>query len=155
MLITVLRFKIAVFYFAALLCTGCGGGSENAVPELMEVSGTVILDGKPLTHTTVIFSPQSGTTGTGGFGVTDESGKYTLMHKSANSGIEPGKYEITFSKWAMPDGSPIPEGKTAADVEAKQVIPDKFRTVTERGPKNIAEVNANGDTFDFQLKSKS
>lgn len=154
MLITASRFKITALCFAALLCTGCGGSSDNAVPELMVVSGTVTLNGEPLTKASVIFSPQPGTQGNGGVGVTDDSGKYTLQHQSNNPGIEPGKYDVTFSKWAMPDGSPIPQGKTAADVEAKDIIPEKFRTVTESGPKNVAEVKANGDTFDFELKSK-
>ena len=124
------------------------------VPELMEVTGTVTLDGEPLSNASVIFSPQPGSKGTGANGVTDSNGKYTLKHQSDTLGIEPGKYYVTFSKWAMADGSPIPEGKTAADVEAKDIIPKKYREVTELGPKNIAEVKAKGDTFDFQLKSK-
>lgn len=151
---TAMRFIMAGLSFVVLLCSGCGGGSDNEVPSLVEVSGTVTLDGAPLNGATVIFSPQPGTSGTGAMGVTDGSGTYSLKHKSSNPGIEPGKYYVTFSKWAMPDGSPIPEGKTAADVEAKEVIPEKFRTVTELGPKNIAEVKANGDTFNFDLKSK-
>lgn len=154
MLIKAFCFKMTVFCFAALLCIGCGGGSDNAVPELMEVSGMVTLNGEPLTNASVIFTPQPGTQGNGGVGVTDNNGKYTLLHKSNNPGIEPGKYDVTFSKWAMPDGSPIPEGKTAADVEAKDIIPEKFKTVTESGPRNIAEVKASGDTFNFDLKSK-
>lgn len=140
--------------FASLFCIGCGGGSDYVVPELMEVSGTVTLNDEPLTNASVIFTPQPGTSGTGAIGVTDSSGKYTLKHKSDKPGIESGKYYVTFSKWAMPDGSPIPDGKTAADVEAKDIIPKKYRDVTELGPKNIAEVKAKGDTFDFQLKSK-
>jgi len=146
--------QIAGLCFVVLLLTGCGGGADYKVPELMEVSGTVILDGEPLSNTTVIFTPQAGTGGTGAIGVTDSSGKYTLNHQSGNPGIESGKYDVTFSKWAMADGSPIPEGKTAADVEAKDVIPEKFRSTNDSGPKNIAEVKANGDSFDFQLKSK-
>ncbi len=149
-----IQFKIVGLCFASLFCIGCGGGSDYVVPELMEVSGTVTLDGEPLSNTTVIFSPQPGTNGTGAIGVTDSNGKYTLKHQSDKSGIESGKYYVTFSKWAMPDGSPIPEGKTAADVEAEEFIPENYRTVTESGPKNVAEVKANGDTFDFQLKSK-
>lgn len=152
---TITRFKLIGIYLISLLCIGCsGGGSDYKVPELLEVSGTVTLDSKPLTNATVIFSPQSGTQGNGAMGVTDDSGKYSLRHKSSKPGIEPGKYYVTFSKWALPDGSPIPEGKTAADVEAKEIIPEKFRTVTELGPKNIAEVKANGEMIDFQLKSK-
>lgn len=148
------RLKIVGLYFTTLLCFGCGGG-ENVVPdELMEVTGAVTLDGESLSNASVIFTPQPGTKGNGAFGVTDNSGKYSLSHKSGKAGIEPGKYYVTFSKWAMPDGSPIPEGKTAADVEAKQVVPKKFLTVTDIGPKTVAEVKANGDTFDFDLKSK-
>lgn len=149
-----MRFKLAAVCFTTLLCTGCGGGDDYVVPELTKVSGTVIMDGKPLERVVVIYTPQAGTQAIGGIGVTDSSGKYTLTHKSDQPGVEPGKYDVTFSKWAMPDGSPIPEGKTAADVEAKQMIPQKYTIVTESGPRNIAEVKAGEETIDFELKSK-
>lgn len=154
MQITIVRFKLVAVCFATLLCVGCGGGDDYVVPELTKVSGTVTMDGKPLEKVTVIYTPQAGTQAIGGIGVTDSSGKYTLTHKSDQPGVEPGKYDVTFSKWAMPDGSPIPEGKTAADVEAKQMIPDVYTIVTQSGSRNIAEVKAGEETIDFELKSK-
>ncbi|QDT41737.1 hypothetical protein Pan241w_18000 [Gimesia alba] len=151
---TVSHLKLAVILHLSILFYSCGG-SEKVVPDkLTEVSGVVTLDGKSLASASVIFTPYSGTKGNGAFGVTDSDGKYTLQHKSGKPGIEPGKYYVIFSKWAMPNGSPIPAGKSAADVEAKQVIPKKYLAVTKAGRKNIAEVTGNASSFDFDLKSK-
>ena len=58
---------------------------------------------------------------------------------------------------AMPDGSPIPEGKTDDDVEATEQIPEKYTLAGQESlerPTNTATVSESGGTHDFELTSK-
>ncbi len=138
-----------------LTLVGCTE-SDPELAKLVPVSGTVTLDDKPLSGATVLFSPRGQTPGTGAFGSTDAEGKYTLKHRSNQPGIQPGEYTVSFSKMAMPDGSPIPEGKTAADVEAAEMIPEKYTLSGQEAmekPTNNTTVPENGGSFDFKLES--
>jgi len=143
------------------LVPGCGGESAD-VPDLAPVSGTVTLDGEPAAGVAVFFSPRSNgedpkerTSGTGATGATDSNGKYTLKHRSGELGIEPGVYNVTFSKVAMPDGSPIPEGKLLGEGGSRETLPKRYTVVDETArAKNVATVKKEGGTFDFDLKSK-
>jgi len=157
-----------------LLCTagllvsvlpGCGGGATTEVPDLVPVSGTVMLGDKPGAGVYVVFNPITNpedptdkTAGTGASDITDENGKYTLEHRSGQPGIQPGMYSVTFSKIGMPDGSPIPELKddqTPGSVGAVQLIPQRY-TVIVQTPNGLNQVivKKEGGTFDFKLKSK-
>jgi hypothetical protein len=138
-----------------LVLGGCGG-SGAGVAKLVPVSGTVTLDGKSLAGASVSFVPQAGTEGAGAFGTTDAEGRYTLDHRSGKPGIEPGTYTVSFSKMALKDGSPIPAGKTAADVEAVEQVPRQYTPgflATNDTPATGALVGDSGGTFDFELVS--
>ena len=134
--------------FALLL--GCSGGVEpEEVPPLQPVTGKVTLDGQPAAGVAVSFAPAGGTTGNGAYASTDESGSYSLQYRTGDPGIPAGEYEVSFSKMAQPDGSPIPEGQTAADVMAENVLPERY----QRRPQRVT-VPEGGKTFDFELTSK-
>lgn len=75
---------------------------------------------------------------TGGYAVTD--GKYSVAINPKKEGVEPGTYAVTFTKWAQKDGAPIPEGKTAADVEAVQIIPEAYSNPSKEMPTKIVTV---------------
>lgn len=136
------------------MLTGCGGQSTEIPDELIPVSGTVKLDGEPKANISVIFNPGDQTTGTGGYGVTDSEGKYTLLHRSNKPGVESGEYFVTFSLMGLPDGSPIPEGKDAADVGAIQLLPEKYTNAEREIKLTIATVKAPEVTLDFEISSK-
>lgn len=115
---------------------GCGGGSE--LPEysekLVSVSGQVKANGKPLSHATVTFIPQSGD-GQMASGKTDDQGNYELFTHMPNATVDesrgavPGEYKVTVSRISMPDGSPVPEGTSEADamgMDAKETVPRTF-----------------------------
>jgi len=138
-----------------LFCIGgCSSGSAKP-PKLVPVAGKVVLDGTPLAGASVIFIPKDQTKGTGGSGVTDADGKYEARHQSNNVGIEPGTYAVVFSKIAMPDGSPIPPGKNAADVGAAEALPQQLSNPSPDFMTNIVTITATGGTsFDFSLASK-
>lgn len=152
---------LCAFCLLATILPGCGGATSE-VPELAPVSGTVTVDGEPAAGVTVIFTPSDNpdnpserTGGTGAFGGTDENGKYTLIHRSGQPGLQPGVYAVTFSKIALPDGSPVPEGKDPVEVGASEVLPERYTIVDpEKDAEHVATVEKEGGTFDFALKSK-
>lgn len=146
--------QIAILLMTAAMLSGCGGHSAEVPDELIPVTGTVKLDGEPKANITVIFNPGKNTTGTGGYGVTDKDGKYTLTHRSNQPGIEAGEYVVTFSMMGLPDGSPIPEGKDAADVGAVQLLPDKYTNPNREMNLTIATVKAPSVNLDYEIKSK-
>jgi len=136
------------------ILTGCGSQSAEVPDELVPVTGTIKLDGKPKSNITVIFNPGDKTSGTGGYGVTDSEGKYTIRHRSNKPGVEPGEYIVTFSMMGLPDGSPIPEGKDAADVGAVQLLPEKYTNPNLEMNQTIATVSPPETTLDYEISSK-
>ncbi len=133
---------------------GCGGSNKMIPAKLAAVAGRVILDGKPLSGCSVSFIPREQTKGQGGFAVTDAEGCFSAKHWSNVAGIEPGTYTVTFSKIAQPDGSPIPEGKNAADVDAREMLPRKLTDPNLPKGVNVVTVLESGADLDFKLKSK-
>ncbi|MCA8984384.1 MAG: carboxypeptidase regulatory-like domain-containing protein [Planctomycetaceae bacterium] len=112
--------------------SGCSSGVQKYVPEkLVPVTGTISIDGTPVAGVTLSFIPQSGTSGKGGYAVSDESGHFIAKDYSHSDGLEPGSYYVTFSRLLMPDGKPIPEGANAADVGAVESLPEKLARVQE------------------------
>src|SRR5262245_12531438 len=87
------RWLRSVALAAGLLsAAGCGGGQSS-------VSGTVTLDGQPLTKTesrnvTIMFVPEGG--GSPASALVDESGGFTLA-TGAQAGLAPGKYIVTLA----------------------------------------------------------
>lgn len=137
------------------LFSGCGGGSVSKpeIPPLEPVSGTVKLDGKPEAGISVIFYPAANNKGNGASGTTDESGGVTLIYREGHEGVPAGDYVVMFSKLTQKDGSPIPEGQTAADVQAIDKIPQQYR-MTEN-PRFTVTVPAGGKSdFAWEIKSK-
>lgn len=146
--------------FLTLLCaialSGCSNSSSSyETPEaLTPLKGTVTLDGAALTGATLSFIPQNGTSGIGGYAITDESGAFEAQHQSTEHGLPPGNYAVTFSKLVMPDGNPIPEGQDAADVGAVQALPDFLSNVRPEGHPYQVTVASTPQTVQFELDSK-
>ncbi|TWT61744.1 carboxypeptidase regulatory-like domain-containing protein [Rubinisphaera italica] len=146
---------------AALIClmvltaAGCGGENSSNTPELLiPVTGTVLLDGEPLGGTAVKFLPYGETKGKGGFAITDAAGKFNAQDYSMAEGIEPGVYNVTFSKIAQPDGSPIPEGQSAADVGALEILPTHLTSINPDNMKYMLTVESEPISIDYELSSK-
>ncbi|MGH7199450.1 MAG: carboxypeptidase-like regulatory domain-containing protein [Planctomycetaceae bacterium] len=148
------RLCVAAAALAAFL-SGCGGGGEG--PELIDVTGTVTMDGEPLPNATVRFLPESTTSGTttgaGGetqyirpaTGVTDDDGQYELQYSTAESGAIPGKYRVAISTYR--DAEETPDGEEISG--SKETVPKVYNIETTL----TAEVSAEKSTFDFALKS--
>jgi len=150
----VVNTALAVGCLVSAGCTGATSGHEIPAT-LIEVTGKVKLDDAPLTSAGINFIPQRGTTGLGGYAVTDDTGSFKALHMSGATGLEPGNYDVTFSRIAMPDGSPIPEGKNATDVGARESLPPHLTQVRPEMHPYILTVVAGVKPVEFELKSKN
>lgn len=158
-----LQVTIAIF-LTPILFTASGCGSTSAEPEfvskLVPVTGKVTLDGEPLSGVMINYLPAEGQPGGEiAFGLTDETGTYTLQTQLAgqspedSEGALPGNYRIYIHKLVLPDGSAVPEGLSDAEAEekgAKQLLSDQYSSPTTS--KLTAVVGSGSTTNDLTLK---
>ena len=81
--------------FVGLMILGLVGCESG--PSYEQVTGTVKLDGQPISGATVTFSPDAGGTGAAATGKTDENGVYTLTDTKATktgAGAMAGTYKV-------------------------------------------------------------
>lgn len=109
--------------------SGCGGGR----PKLIQATGTVKLDGKPLAGAIVSFQPVAAEAG--GFqrpssAVTDSEGKFTPGTFGEKDGLPAGKYRVAVQK-----REPLGTGG------AQSSAPDKYQWIT---PRRLADPNTSG-----------
>ena len=130
--------------------SGCGGGGDQ--PELGQVTGTVTLDGKPLSGIAVVFQPDSGRPARG---VTDAEGKYELTYIRQTKGtkVGPNRVEIAPSEDGEAEEAEN-EGEESQPVAqrpklGKPTIPARYNVRSELK----ADVKAGKNTFDFKLES--
>ena len=132
---------------------GCGGGGPGDAPELEPVTGTVTMDGSPAVGVSVQFLGEgTDTKGSVSSAVTDEAGNFTLKNASGIEGCAAGTYIVRFSKFAMPDGSAIPEGSDPITAGAEEVIPSKYNNPNEIT--DSVDVPAGGKAFTFTIETK-
>ncbi len=132
-----------------LLFTGCGPASDG--PRLVPVSGTVTLDGKPLSGATVTFIPTGETRGTDASGRTDGSGKYSLTTPKGQAGTAAGTYKVTISRLLLPDGSEYRPDPSVAPIDspARESLPAHYSELERT--RLEARVPEEGGTVNFPL----
>ncbi len=110
-----------------ILICGCGSG-----PKLVQVTGTITLDGKPLENASVhfTFSDQPRPAA----GRTDASGKYVLSY-SNRPGAPLGSCKVTISK----------QGRVAGEDRNQELIPSRYNSntqlqfeITKKGPNEFS-----------------
>ena len=127
----------ATFLAACLLCLTFGCGGDNIAP----VSGTILLDSKPLPDAYVVFEPVSGGATNLATAKTDSNGHYSLSMRDGRAGCPTGNYKVRLTT-VPPDSmdderSPLP----------KDTIPKRYQ---DSPP--LFEVTAEGnDQADFEL----
>lgn len=121
---------VTSFVFFALLVLGCGKGD---MPPLGSVSGTVTLDGQPLSGVIINFKPEVGRMATA---VTDGQGKYILEYTYGNAGSKVGPSTVMF-EW--------PLGESGPAIPKKYVGMESELTVDVTDGRNV---------FDFDLSSQ-
>ncbi|WP_339736410.1 carboxypeptidase-like regulatory domain-containing protein [uncultured Gimesia sp.] len=148
------RYRIdsrSVLFFSLLILTaGCGGSinADYSKLDLVDVSGTVTLDGQPLSGATVAFEAGDGTFSSG---VTNESGDFKLMFNSEQSGCLTGDKTVRIQfkgDSENPDEESEEEGGTST--QPQSIIPEQYNKKSTLK----ASVDSSHTTFEFDLKSK-
>lgn len=144
--------RFGLLFLTAVVIIGCTGKDPNE-PVMVPVSGTVSLDGKPLSGADVSFVPTGQTLGQGAVGRTDKDGSFTLHGRRGGEGAATGSYKVVISKRVMPDGSDVHADDKTPPMESpakEKLLPrysDAERTTLS------AIVSAGGTRLEFPLTS--
>ncbi|WP_291166755.1 carboxypeptidase-like regulatory domain-containing protein [Gimesia sp.] len=135
-----------------LLSAGCGGSinADYSQLDLVDVSGTVTLDGQPLSGATVAFEAADGTYSSG---VTDAGGHYSLMFNTEKSGCLTGQKTVRIkfvTDSEAPEGEAETEGAEQPSTAASSKIPEQYNQKSTL----TATVDADHTSFNFELKSR-
>ena len=132
-----------LFSLASILCiTGCGSSG----PTLGTVTGTVTLDGKPVSRALVTFISKE-SDGTSSFGKTDTIGKYRLEFTTERLGAMLGDHDVVIVTKPV-SADEAPDTGTAVKTEFV-AIPKHYA----RGALT-AEVKSGSNVCDFALSTK-
>lgn len=145
-----------------LLCSGCSPGPKADYGKLglVEVAGTISLDGQPVPKAAIFFYSEDGSYS---YGITDASGYYQAMLNSEKSGVIPGEKKIEISTVH----SPVPGGLSGDDAESGEEVleEDPDAPVNKKGEgekipdcynsKTILKLNISSSDsgMDFNLQS--
>ncbi|MCZ2343812.1 MAG: hypothetical protein LC104_18745 [Bacteroidales bacterium] len=151
-----------------LLILSAGGCSDQ--PNLVPVSGTLTLDGKPLPHKAIRYIPEPGTPGLGGGRNSDAEGRYTILAQLGGQtkdflGLPPGQYRVVIAEPQIPMTSPVPEtdadGSPAAAIAPEAVDPRRRKSASipvrytqEETTDLRITVPPEGGVFDLKLTTK-
>lgn len=128
---------------ALMIVLGCGGGRSKV--KTVKVSGTITLDGAPLTGAEVNFLGEE----YAGIATTDSNGHYELE-------AQPGPNTVYLSKYEGmddPDFDPTEIGPSdSGGGGPKQLIPRKYSSDSESELK-FTVPDRGSDSADFQLTS--
>ncbi|QDV27822.1 transthyretin-like family protein [Aureliella helgolandensis] len=148
---------------------GLSGCSNGLTPDysklgLLEVSGTVTLDGDPVAGAGVFFyEPDERYC----YGITDASGRYTMMLNSEKSGVTPGEKRVEIYTSRNPLGAAAPGGDVEEEEEASMPLEEDPDGQTAKKKKSgellpacynadsklQVEVTASDSAMDFELRS--
>jgi len=134
-----------------LLAAGCSSKGPNLPPQY-PVSGTINMDGKPLTGAGIMFLPRGETRGTGAFGMSDGAGNYSLKTDHGGAGAPEGEYAVTISKVVNRDGTPYVPKPDVAEAGERETLPGTYSN--SMNTVLTATVPKGGKTINFELKSK-
>jgi len=141
--------KRVVTGFVLLGCLLAAGCSDHDGLDRAPITGVLTIQGQPLPNASVQFIPAGGGThGMGALGVSDASGKFTVISsRQSDAGIPPGDYNVMVSRWAEPDGTPLPPDALQADhLDAKETIPAPYS-----GPGSPLKVTINKEGGEIKI----
>lgn len=150
--------------FASILF-GCSTkpGTDYGQMNLLSVSGTITLDGKPLPNAVVTFEDPD--QGTFSYGMTDGSGVYRLRFDSEAQGCTSGEKRVEISttrkilglnsseEGAAPEGEGGGEGGGgggSSTPAARELVPPRYNKKSEL----VVQVSSSTTTHDFKLTSQ-
>ena len=136
---SLIRFSFVLVTLASLSLIGCSGGKGDQ-PEIGLVSGTVLMDGEPLSSARIIFGPTVGRPSTG---LTDKDGHYTLQYLDRIQGAKVGAHLVSITTYYADEDS-------QEALNAKEKIPAKYNVKSELKQ----DVKPGKNVIDFDLQSK-
>lgn len=131
-----------VFVLVAIACgiflEGCQGGATPV--RVHPVSGTLSVNGQPVSNIIVHFVPGNGRPSTG---VTDAGGKFDLQYEKGIRGVVPGEHKVWIEykpgspaeEMAMREGKLSLPTDVAAALKKYGALETSSYTVTVDGPK--------------------
>lgn len=142
----------------AILLTGCSASNsiDYGKVSLVDVSGTVTLDGQPLIAAVITFEDPA--TGNFSFARTDTAGQYTLQFDSEKDGVTPGQKVVRLSTTRSMLGLRGEVGEEAGEASTEgegagqrkqELVPDCYNGKS----KLQVEITPSSGTIDFELKS--
>jgi hypothetical protein len=134
-----------------ICCTLVVAGCESKTYSLVDVSGKVTLDGKPVPGAVINFQPQtageSRSPGPGSTGRCDAEGRFELKTIRNEPGAVKGVHTVRIYSYS-PESPPASDGGTES---RKEIIPDRYNYASVL----TYEVPPEGTTTaDFALTSK-
>lgn len=138
-----MKLSFALLTLCTLITLGCGKGSDGR----LTASGTVTIDGAPLTEGSVVFSDDNG--GSAGVGILKD-GQFMLAEAGNSEGIQPGTYKVSVNSWVVEPGGVDANDEIIEDGESR--IPEKYNDPNTSGL--TANVSADSQEFTFDLKSE-
>jgi hypothetical protein len=133
------------------LSAGCGGEEDkwkSERPAVAPASGTVTYKGDPVAGATVTLVPQG--EGTGGAGITQEDGSFTLK-AFQDPGVVPGSYRVIITKReAPPQAGPEGGHDEGETPPPRDLLPSRYADPATSGI--TVEIPADGkDDLKFEL----
>ena len=143
---------------------GCGAAKLPTIP----VTGTVLVDDKPMEGVKVVFSPAAGSSGQSASGQTDAEGKYSLTTVDTGDGALAGDYQVAILKSLVEEDN-LPKEvdmddeaamdaiygslDTSKDVQTESIVAKKWTSPGTSGLE--ASVKEGGENnFEFKVTSK-
>ncbi|TWT97541.1 hypothetical protein Pla108_16930 [Botrimarina colliarenosi] len=115
---------VGVALLTAAGAAGCGDGRFETAP----VSGVVTLDGKPVTHGAVIFTPEQGWPA---HGELDSEGRFTLKTYEPGDGAIVGEHQIAVV--SMTEDDPSEHFERPPSKPIKSLVPDRYANSATSG----------------------
>lgn len=154
------NLAVSVLLTVGIVLTGCSNSSR---PSTYRVTGTVIMQGKPVAGAVITFVPTSNE-GEAASAITDSEGKYALTTWRAGDGARPGEYRVKVSKQEQTTVDPSKMVKNLSIEEeqkiyveskklpppAKSLIPSKYQDESSSGLSHT--VPKGSSTFDIEIK---
>ncbi|GHT40488.1 hypothetical protein FACS189443_0910 [Planctomycetales bacterium] len=138
-----------------LLVAGCG---EYSPYKVVFVTGTVLVDGKPMDGINVAFSPVNESEGHSAGGVTDAEGKFTLTTGGlkVGKGAVPGKYNVLFNKSSNEADGITSEAEymrlfSGSPPKVIILLPTKYNSAKTSGIPPVTVEKSGKNEFRFEL----
>lgn len=150
-----------------ILAAGCATRPQADYSQLglVEVAGSITLDGQPVPRAAIFFHQDNGSYS---YGITDDSGRYVAMFNSEKSGVAPGLKQVEISTVHSPVPGGLSGGKGGAAANGEEAVaeeedpdlPAKPSRKGERIPacyntqrKLKVNIESSDRSLDFELKS--